>query len=367
MCKKRILMICNESNTVINFRKELILFLREKKYDVTVIVADNNRVDDIAKLNVSVVTVPYNNRSKNPFSFISLKRKFCRVIMNIKPDIVFTFQAKPNMIGALAARKSGIAEVYSMIEGLGDPFQPKTFKERIIKIIVSFLYRKSLKASKRVFFLNEDDCNEFVVNNIVSKDKCLVIPGIGIDLKNYLFEQNIANNKRVLILSRLLKNKGILDCCEIAKLVKRRRPDIDFYIFGDEANIKASDLSEYINAGTIIYKGFTKDVKKEILDSRVVLSCSFREGFPRIFLESMAIGRVVVASDVIGNRSAIVNGVTGFLLPSHNISAFADTIISIIDDEELLKKIAYQARKVCEEKYCSDIVNMTILKEIQAN
>lgn len=364
MCKKRILLICNESNTVINFRKELILFLLKHDFDVVVIVADNKRTQDIVKLGASVVVVPFDNRSKNPISFLSLKKRFYKEMIKIQPDIVFTFQAKPNIVGMLAAKKCGINNAYSMIEGLGDPFQPKTFKEKIIKRLVIILYKKALEVSKKVFFLNDDDCNEFILNNIVPKNKCLIIPGIGIDVNNYTFNKTISNKKRVLILSRLLKNKGIIDCCEIAKIVKNKRPDIEFYLFGDEANIKASDLYEYISSGAIIYKGFTKNAKKEILDSRIVLSCSHREGFPRTFLEAMASGKVVVASEVIGNRAAIENGVTGFLLPLHNVSLFAEKIVEIIDDEQLLLKIGTQARIACEKKFNSDNINTIIYKEI---
>ena len=72
MSKKRILLICNDSDTVINFRKELILFLQKNDYDVSVIVSDDRRNEDILKLNVLLKVVPFNNRSKNPFSYLYL-------------------------------------------------------------------------------------------------------------------------------------------------------------------------------------------------------------------------------------------------------------------------------------------------------
>ena len=364
MSKKRILLICNDSDTVINFRKELILFLQKNDYDVSVIVSDDRRNEDILKLNVLLKVVPFNNRSKNPFSYLSLKRHFAKEIRKINPDIVFTFQIKPNTAGVIASKKAGISNVFSMIEGLGDPFQPKSFKGKILKIIVSHLYRKSLNITKKVFFLNEDDRREFVENKIIPLDKCVLIPGIGIDTSKYMFKEELSKNKRVLVLSRLLKNKGIFDCCEVAKKVKETRPDIEFSFFGKEGDIKVSDLSEYIDSKIITFNGYTKDAMKEIADCRILLSCSYREGFPRIFLESMAIGRVVLSSDVIGSRAVIENGVTGYLVPVHDVSSFASKIIELIDDDSTLKKVARQARTICENKYSSNSVNKLLLEEI---
>ena len=65
---KKILFICNESVTVVNFRTELIKFLISHDYIVDVLCADDRRLDDIKKTGTNnVFVVPFTNRGTNPF------------------------------------------------------------------------------------------------------------------------------------------------------------------------------------------------------------------------------------------------------------------------------------------------------------
>lgn len=361
----KILLICNESNSVINFRRELINFLIKNKNDISVIAGDECRRDEIEKLGVNFYYVPFNNRGKNPFELIKTKTKFVNVIKNIKPDTVFTFQIKPNILGACAAHKCHIANLYCMIEGLGDPFQPTNIKGKILRKIVCILYKHSLKHAKKVFVLNGDDKKELIARRVAKDGKMIVIPGIGIDTTIYVPEYNLPKDKKVLMLARLIKNKGIFDYCEIAREVRKTRPDIVFELYGEESQLKKNDIQVYIDDGSIFYGGFNNNVSDLIKNSRVLSSSSYREGFPRVILEGMALGRAVIATDTVGNKDAVVDGKTGYLVPMHDIKTFANKIIEIIDNDELLIKLGMNGRKICEEKYDSKIINDIIYNIIR--
>lgn len=362
--KKKILLICNESNTVINFRKELINFLISKENDVYLIAGDSFREQEIELLGVTFICIPFSNRSINPFGIMKMKKAFANAIKDIKPDIVMTFQIKPNVIGTKAAFNLGIKNIYSMVEGLGDPFQPKNFKGKIIRWIVCRLYKSAFKKTKKVFFLNNDDKNELINRRLITEDKVIVIPGIGINTKLYNPDYNLPKEKKVLKLARLIKNKGIFDYCEIARLVRQSRPDIVFELYGEESQLTKKDLQEYIEDGSIIYGGFSKDATSIIKEARILVSSSYREGFPRVILESMALGKMVIATNTVGNKDAVIDGETGFLLPIHDIKSFAEKIIEVIDDNELIIKLGINARKKCEECYDSLFINNIIYEII---
>ena len=143
---KRILLICTETNTVINFRLELIKYLIDNNFEVSVIASDNKRIRDIYKTGVKkVFVIPFANRSVNPFSFFKVKSKIKETILQYRPNIVFTFQAKPNILGARVASQCKIEKVYSMVEGLGDPFQPSSLLGICFRFIYCKMYKKSLK------------------------------------------------------------------------------------------------------------------------------------------------------------------------------------------------------------------------------
>lgn len=365
---KKILLISNESVTVVNFRSELIKFLTNNDYIVDVLCADYRRIEDIKKTGVNNVhVVPFTNRGTNPFALAKLKRQFIKIIKDINPDIVFTFETKPNIIGASAAYKAKVKNIVSMVEGLGNPFMPTNFKGKVLRVIVSNMYKRALKHNKLVVFLNEDDKKEFINRKIVNEQQCLVIPGIGIDTNSITKVNDIPKDKKVMLLSRLTANKGIDDYCKVASLVRKTRPDISFELYGDEQDIVAKDLAKYIDSGDVSYYGYTNNPIETIAKARIYVSTSFyREGFPRTFLEAMALGKPIIATDTIGSRDAIKEGINGYMLHMHDIEAFAKKIIEIIDDEEELKRIGNSARKYCEEHFNSDVINGILLEHLNA-
>lgn len=363
--KNKILFICNESRTVINFRKELILFLIKRGFEVFVIAADELYKKEIEELKVTFFCKNYSNRSKNPFAIISVYKYFRRIIKIINPNLVFTFQLKPNVFGTFAARKCDIP-IFNMVEGLGDPFTSNSFSMKIIRKIVSFLYKRAFRHSQKVYFLNNDDKNEFIKRRIVNNSIATIINGIGIDTKLFTPDYNLSSEKRVLCLSRLIKNKGVLDYCRVAKIVKTKRPDIIFDLYGPEAELTKKDLKEYLEGNIVYYGGLSNDVNTLISKSRVLISTSYREGFPRTILEAMALGRPVIAYSCIGVRDSVVDGKTGFLIDGRNEELLADKIIELIDNEEKIITIGKCARSICEKKYDSDIINGLICEDIES-
>lgn len=364
---KRVLFICNESVTVVNFRRELIKYLIQNDYMVDVLCADDKRIEEIKQTGVNnIYVVPFTNRSINPFAIARLKRAFAKVIKQVNPDIVFTFETKPNIIGASAAYKCGIKTI-SMVEGVGNPFQPTNFKGKILRTIVTHLYRKALKHNDLVIFLNEDDKQEFISRRIVKEDQTLIIPGIGVDTNSIAFNDNDHREKKVVMLSRLTTNKGIEDFCKIAEQVRKQRPDISFKLYGEEQSVRVKDIIRYIEFDYIKYCGYTNNPIQTISEASIYISTScYREGFPRTFLEAMAVGTPIIATDTVGSRDAIKDGVNGYMLHMHDIDAFTKKILELIDDQKELKRISKSARKYCEDHYQSDIINAIILKHLNA-
>ena len=255
-----------------------------------------------------------------------------------------------------------------MVEGLGNPFDPISFKGHILRMIVSNLYKKALKHNKLVIFLNCDDKQVFINRKIVKKEQTLIIPGIGIDTKSIAVRNNHIAENRVMMLSRLTKNKGIIEFCEIAALVKKEREDIVFELYGNEQDVTVKDLAKYINNGVINYYGYTNNPIETIAKTKIYISTSFyREGFPRTLLEAMALAKPIIATDTVGSKDAIKDGINGYLLHKHDINAFINKILEIIDDEIELRRIGESARKYVEEHFDSDTINSIILKEIEKN
>jgi len=81
---------------------------------------------------------------------------------------------------------------------------------------------------------------------------------------------------------------------------------------------------------------------------------SRNESFSNAILEYMAAGLPVVATDVGGNREAVVAGVTGFLTPVGDAGAFAKAVITLLDDKGLRKTMGERALAHCRERFGMD-------------
>ena len=180
--EKKILLLCVSSQSVINFRKTLIKKLQAENYSVSVVAFDEDYKKDVQDLGVAFYCIQDKNRGLNPLKILSLKSKYYKLIKDISPDIVFSFMLKPNTFGVMGAKKAGVKKIFSMVEGAGDVFIKNTLKWKVIRFVVCLLYKQAFKSSNKVFFLNNDDKNEFVNRKLIKEEQGEIIHGIGVDL-----------------------------------------------------------------------------------------------------------------------------------------------------------------------------------------
>jgi len=360
---KKILLLCVTSQNVITFRSGFIKALQENDFNVSVITFDDEYKKEIEALNVDFYCIKEENRGINPLKILSLKGKYKKLIRKISPDIVFTYMLKPNTFGVLAAKSAGIKNIYSMVEGAGDVFIHNTLKWKVIRFVVCLLYKRSFKLSKKVFFLNNDDKAEFIHRKLVKPEQSEVLPGIGVDLEKFAFKE-VKNTKTFLMVARMLETKGVYEYCKCARLVKQKHPEAVFNYLGAEANVKLSDIQEYIDDGSIVYLGTAKDVRKHLEDAVALLLPSYREGMPMSIMEAEAVGREIITTDSVGCKDTVTDGYNGFIVPSKNWQAMAEKCIWIIENPDRAKEMGQNARNFSEEKFDSKKINNFLVQNI---
>lgn len=360
---KKILLITPTSAQVVGFRAKLIETLQKNEYEVSVLTFDREREQEIESKNIKFYCVEDKNRSLNPFKILSLKNKYCKIIKEVKPDIVFTFMLKPNTFGVLAAKKAGVKNIYSMVEGAGDVFINNGLKWKVVRKVVCSLYKKAFKNSKKVFFLNNDDKAEFIQRKLVKAEQCEIIHGIGVDLEKFAYKP-IKNNRTFLMVARMLKTKGVYEYCKCARIVKQKYPDAVFNYLGAEGTVTLADIKEYVDDGSINYLGTTTDVRPYYEDCSVYVLPSYREGMPVSVMEAEAIGRVVITSDTNGCRDTVVDGKNGFLVPVGDFDELAEKVIWCIEHPEEAEQMGKNARAFAEENFNEKKINEHILSRL---
>ncbi|MBQ7236403.1 MAG: glycosyltransferase family 4 protein [Clostridia bacterium] len=357
--RKKILIMVAASKMVLPFRTDLIKKFQAGGYDVGVVAFDDDCSEKIKELGVEFFCTFDDNRSTNPLKIFSLKNKYVKIINAFKPDVVFTFMLKPNIFGTRAAKKAGVKKVFSMVEGAGDAFIYNTLKWKVIRVVVSAMYKKSFKISNKVFFLNEDDKAEFIRRKLVKGDKCEIVHGVGVNIDKFAYKP-VENKATFLMVARMLETKGIYEYAAAARMVKQKYPDAVFGYLGGEGTVKVEDIKEYIDDGSLNYYGETADVRPYYEKSTVCVLPSYREGFGLVNAEGGAVGRAVITCNTNGTKDTVKDGYNGFLIPIKNAKAIAEKMIYFIENHEKAVEMGINARKFAEDNFDQKVINQKI-------
>jgi glycosyltransferase involved in cell wall biosynthesis len=341
----------------------------EEGHDVTCVAPDSFASCKILDMGARFCCISLVRSGLNPLQDIKYMFGMVKIMWQIKPDFVLAYTIKPVIFGALAAKLTGVRNTYSIITGLGYAFMNNDIKQRFSGLIAKSLYRVALKNNKKVFFQNPDDMKEFLNYKIVKKDQCVLVNGSGVDLEKFTFCPVRQNSPiRFLLVARLLKEKGIIEYLEAAKLVKQNNSDVQFDLVGPEdpspSGLKINDIKAYIDQGVVTYHGRTENVIPYMTKTSVYVLPSYREGTPRTVLEAMAIGRPVITTDAPGCRETVIDGSNGFLVPVKNSKAIFGAMLKFIENPVLISQMGLASRKLVEKKYNVHQVNKVLLRHM---
>ena len=333
--------ICsNYGWTIYNFRMPLIRRLKFEGYRVVVFTQFDGYENQI-KEEVDVIEPLFLSRKGvNPIIDFITAVDLTRLLLKFRPNVLLTFSIKPVIYGSISAKILGIKTI-SMITGLGTVF----IKESWVTHVVKTLYRSALSSVPIIFFQNNDDRDIFLRNNLVEKAVCRFSPGSGVDVSKFFYSPPPLNSEfTILLIARMLWDKGIREYIEASKLIKRDYPAVRFQLLGplgvqNHTSITREEVEHWQQNGIVEYLGETDDVTGFIEKACCVVLPSYREGTPRALLEAAAMGRPIITTDVPGCREVVSDGENGFICKPKDYLDLAQKI-------ELMLRLPYTERKL---------------------
>lgn len=160
----------------------------------------------------------------------------------------------------------------------------------------------------------------------------------------------------VLAVGRLAEPKGHIYLLQAVPHILARFPKAIFAIAGD-GPLREALHEEAHKLGierTMRFLGTRSDVTELQSAADVFVLPSISEGLPLALLEAMAMGLPVVATELEELDNVVVNGVTGFLVPTENPDSLAKTIIHLLENKGLRACIGAAAKELVESKYSSN-------------
>jgi len=164
----------------------------------------------------------------------------------------------------------------------------------------------------------------------------------------------ISRSSRVVgIVANLRPVKDIPLFLRAARIVAQEFDDVVFLLAG--RGEQSQELYQLVCELGLQDRVFFTRGEGKIMDylSRMCIGCltSFSEGFSNAVMEYMAAGLPVVATDVGGNRDAIVDGETGYLVRERTPEAFAKPLIHLLRNEDLRLQMGLRGLQRCTEYF----------------
>ena len=327
--KKKILIITNHSYMLYKFRLELIRKLMEDN-EVILSMPFVGHEEDFQKMGLQCIETKLERHGMNPFKDISLIKEYKRQLKEIHPDLVITYSIKPNVYAGWLCGKAGIPYAVN-VQGLGNAFD-----KPILSRIAALLYKISLKRAFAVFFENETDANFFLEKNLVSFAKLKVLSGAGINLETYSYRPYPKNKVfRFAYIGRIMKEKGISELFEVCRILREKGYEFLLDIVGffeDEfRDDYKKEVDRQVVRGLAEDHGFKEDPRPYYELADCVVMPSYHEGMSNVLLESAAMGRPVITTDISGCKEAVEDGITGLLVKPRDTLSLCEAMEKMLN------------------------------------
>ena len=313
-----------------NFRKNTISALISSGAKVICIAPKDRYAYNLIELGCLHHPISMTADSTNLWRELKSLRNLHLLLKRIKPAILLTFNPKLNIYGGISARSLKIRHIAN-ISGLGALNDGGS----IMRTAYMTLYKIALHSSEHIFFQNERDKELLCNSKVVRPSKTSRLMGSGVDLQRFEYKPMPPSPPiRFVFIGRLIEQKGVRAYVEAAqRLQEKFSSTVQFSIIGIIENssskraITKDDLYVWEHEHNIRFRGATDDVANAVAEDHVVvLPTIYSEGVPKVALESSAVGRIVITSDLPGCRDTVEDGLTGFICDPMNITSIVDAM-----------------------------------------
>jgi glycosyltransferase involved in cell wall biosynthesis len=367
--RPRVLFVVNVSWFFVSHRMELARRIAAEGFEVHVVtrVTDASDADRIRAAGLVLHDRRIGRGDTGPLSDLRSLFGLWSLMRALAPDLVHLVTVKPIVVGGIAARFARPRAIVAAASGLGHAFTDTGWWPALRRHVVVFAIR-FVVAHRRCLVIcqNADDLALLVRVRAVRAEQARLIRGAGVDLDQFAVRAEAAGPLRVLLASRMLRSKGILEFVGAARSLAPRWPQVEFLLAGDvdpenPASL-ARDEVRALTGGTVRWLGHVDDVAALMASVHVVVLASHdREGLPKVLIEAAAAGRPIVATDIPGCREVVNPGVNGLLVAPRDASALASAIESLLGDASLRARMGAAGRDMVERELSLDhVVRQTL-------
>ncbi len=332
-------------------------YLIEKhKYEIHIITQNQSNSNSFFHFNSSINHHNIVRKGGKFKNFLYYKRHIQILIDTMQPDIIFICDFGYKGFLTPFFIKTNIPLIFEVHGSIYNESQILA-KNFLIKIGQKLKYKlRKFCATKfdAIVVLSSESLKEWNVK------KSYIIPN-----PNWLETENKAtlNNKKIIVVARHSYEKGLDRLLKIWQKITQKYPEWTLEIYGNSSN--ELNLQQFATklqiTKTVHFFEPVSDITNQYLNASIYVMTSRSEGFPMVLIEAMSVGLPVIAYDCpIGPRALILNSENGFLIEDGNETAFISKLESLMTDDNLRKKMGYNASESIKKYELNEVMKLWI-------
>jgi len=305
---------------------ELSIALTAAGHEVFVICGPGRPlVERLQENHINVRSLANLTRELNPIRDAKALFDLRKVLKEIDPDLVSLHSSKAGILGRVVCknlRKPVLftAHGWAFADGVG--FAKSKLYSTIERLLQFWC--------KRIICVSKADC-ELATNKGFAPNQLTVVHN-GRHIRSH--SKQARKSEEFVQIAMI----GRLDAQKDHETLFRALSELDNYVLhliGDGPKLdELQEKAEMLGIETKIrFVGLVKDAAQILDQSDVFVLSSHWEGFPRSTLEAMRSGLPVIVSDVGGSSEAVVEGVTGYVIPREDVNALSSALSELISDQ----------------------------------
>jgi glycosyltransferase involved in cell wall biosynthesis len=352
-----------------HFRIPLLLGLRDCGFSVS--AAGTGSGDAFLRSQIPYHLYKY-SRFGDPFGDITAVNRLRRLLIEAKPQIVQSFDTKPNILVPLAAR--GVrTHVVRTINGMGWVYSSRSPLGLAARPLYRGLQKVASTSSAATVFQNSEDLAFFERHRLTGRTTARLIASSGIDIDRFAesrargpsrtalrLQLDLEGREVVMTVTRLTTQKGIPTLLRAAELVHRIRPSVRFVLVGPRQSegpfaVSAAELDWH--APYVVAIGSRDDVPSLLSTADVfAFPSEYREGVPRVLLEAGLAGLPIVTSQMPGCTDVVRDEWNGYVVPPRSPELLAEKIVALLDNRELANAMGHRSIGFVKDNFALDNV-----------
>lgn len=359
------LLIAVTSPMSAGFFRGQLAWLEADGFEVHFLCAKGQPAEDITTVERAVFHPVPLVREISPWRDLCTFVRLVRLIAHLRPHIVNAGTPKAGLLVTLAAWVCAVPVRIYTIHGLRFETVHGPVRRLLIAIervicscathviavgpgLRSLVVEHRLCASRRVVVQAQGSANGIDLQAFSRDDWCRA----GADLRRSL---GIPPKAPVIgFVGRLVRDKGISELTRAWEDIRQRHPSVHLLIVGDVETgdpVSIDDAKRLRDDARVHITGFVSEVRPAYAAMQVLALPTYREGLPTVLLEAAAMEVPAVASDIPGCRDVIIQGISGHLIPVHDVAALSRSLSDLLAAPALAESIGLAARQHVERRF----------------